>query len=126
MKSWELVPILVNMFLLKTIIFRGQMPSVNRICNGLWITPKQRPFGVRGGYGSVRILDNLNFDAFKKQPKWLIGYSDITALHNRVQLLGFESIHGMMAVNMEDDRKAISSSIESLKSSLLECKYLSN
>jgi muramoyltetrapeptide carboxypeptidase len=66
----------------------------------------------------VRILDDLNFDIFKKHPKWLVGYSDITALHNTLQQLGFESIHGMMAVNMEDDRNAISSSIESLKSSL--------
>jgi muramoyltetrapeptide carboxypeptidase len=73
---------------------------------------------ARGGYGSIRILDDLNFNLFKKQPKWLIGYSDITALHNTINNLGFESIHGMMAVNLEEDRKATSSSIETLKLSL--------
>lgn len=36
---------------------------------------------ARGGYGVVRILDQLNFDHFQKKPKWVIGFSDITALH---------------------------------------------
>lgn len=39
---------------------------------------------ARGGYGVVRIIDRLNFDRFKHQPKWIIGFSDITLLHNHV------------------------------------------
>ena len=73
---------------------------------------------ARGGYGSIRIVDKLNFDQFKKYPKWLIGYSDITVLHNKLNNLGFETIHGMMAVNMEENQKEIIESIESLKNCL--------
>ena len=75
---------------------------------------------ARGGYGSIRIVDKLNFDQFKKYPKWLIGYSDITVLHNKLNNLGFETIHGMMAVNMEENQKEIIESIESLKNCLFE------
>lgn len=58
---------------------------------------------ARGGYGTVRILDKLNFTKFKKHPKWLIGYSDITVLHNQLHIEGFESIHAMMCTSLSDD-----------------------
>lgn len=51
---------------------------------------------ARGGYGTLRIIDRLNFEGFKRHPKWLVGYSDITILHSALQLAGFESIHGAM------------------------------
>lgn len=61
----------------------------------------------RGGYGAIHLVDKLNFDLFKKHPKWLIGFSDITALHNLFQANGFASIHAPMArhltVEPEDD-----------------------
>jgi muramoyltetrapeptide carboxypeptidase len=38
-------------------------------------------FAARGGYGSTRILDDLPWRTFRKRPKWLIGFSDITAFH---------------------------------------------
>ena len=66
----------------------------------------------------MRIVDDLNFDGFQKSPKWLIGYSDITVLHNALQALGYESIHGMMAVNMEENIEQITPSIETLRASL--------
>jgi muramoyltetrapeptide carboxypeptidase len=51
----------------------------------------------RGGYGMVCILDKLDFTKFKKHPKWLCGYSDVTALHNHIQhLYGIPTIHSMM------------------------------
>ncbi len=50
----------------------------------------------RGGYGTVRVLDKLDFTKFKEKPKWIIGYSDITALHSHLNTLGSETIHGMM------------------------------
>lgn len=52
---------------------------------------------ARGGYGTVRIIDHLNFNVFKKQPKWIVGYSDVTVLHSHVHTLGFETIHAEMA-----------------------------
>ena len=56
-------------------------------------------FPIRGGYGSSRILDQLNFETFIKQPKWIIGFSDITAILNHVANLGIASIHGPMPHN---------------------------
>lgn len=50
----------------------------------------------RGGYGAIRIADQLNFSKFKENPKWLVGFSDITVLHAYFQKEGFCSIHGPM------------------------------
>lgn len=55
-------------------------------------------FCARGGYGTTRILDQLDFTTFIKHPKWIVGFSDITALHLKLYQLGIESIHGCMPV----------------------------
>lgn len=55
---------------------------------------------ARGGYGTVRILDKLDYTAFKKHPKWVIGYSDITALHNQIHNIGFETTHAIMGISL--------------------------
>ncbi|MBX2888630.1 MAG: LD-carboxypeptidase [Ferruginibacter sp.] len=65
----------------------------------------------RGGYGMGRIIDNLNFSSFKKAPKWLIGFSDITILHQHLlNKYNISSIHGPMAA-LFNDGKAKSSII---------------
>lgn len=58
---------------------------------------------ARGGYGTIRIIDKLNFNKFKKRPKWIIGYSDITILHAKIQQLGYESIHATMPINFSNN-----------------------
>lgn len=73
---------------------------------------------ARGGYGSLRIIDKLNFEGFKKAPKWIVGYSDITVLHVALNSLGYESLHAMMCVNLTEDEEAIKSSVQSLKKAL--------
>ncbi len=51
----------------------------------------------RGGYGTTRILDEINFDKFVKNPKWIVGFSDITILHSYIQNnFNISSIHGPM------------------------------
>jgi muramoyltetrapeptide carboxypeptidase len=50
----------------------------------------------RGGYGTVRIVEKLNFDSFLKYPKWLVGFSDITILHNICNRLEINSLHAAM------------------------------
>ncbi len=50
----------------------------------------------RGGYGTIRLIDQLDFSRFRRHPKWLVGFSDITILHNRLHLSGYESVHGTM------------------------------
>lgn len=64
-------------------------------------------FCSRGGYGAVHLIGKLDFTKFRQHPKWLIGFSDITALHNLFQQNGFASLHAPMArhltVEPEDD-----------------------
>ena len=72
-------------------------------------------WSARGGYGSVRILDKLDFTKFKEKPKWIIGYSDITAFHNHIHNLGVETIHGMMATSLEEKPEEIVETISSFK-----------
>jgi muramoyltetrapeptide carboxypeptidase len=56
----------------------------------------------RGGYGTVRIIDKIDFSFCMQHPKWLIGYSDVTVLHSHIhQLFGMASIHGPMAFNFK-------------------------
>lgn len=50
----------------------------------------------RGGYGLAQIIDKIDFTSFAKSPKWLIGFSDITILHNAITALGIASMHGIM------------------------------
>ena len=51
----------------------------------------------RGGYGAVHLLERLDFTRLARSPKWLIGFSDITALHAAFQRAGFASLHAPMA-----------------------------
>ena len=54
-------------------------------------------FCSRGGYGVVHLIDKIDFTAFREHPKWLLGFSDITALHNLFQKNGYASLHSLMA-----------------------------
>lgn len=52
---------------------------------------------ARGGYGCSRIVDRLNFNKFLENPKWIVGFSDLTAFLSRTFQLGYASIHAPMA-----------------------------
>ena len=59
---------------------------------------------ARGGYGFVRIIDQLDFSAMKVHPKWMIGFSDITVLHSHLNRnFGIASIHSKMCNSFPDD-----------------------
>ena len=64
---------------------------------------------ARGGYGTLRIIDKLNFSKFKKQPKWVVGYSDITVLHSHIHTLGIETLHATMPINIMKNAEATES-----------------
>lgn len=72
----------------------------------------------RGGYGSVRLLPLVDFSPLRKNPKWIIGFSDITTLHLVMRRLGIESIHGPMLTGFHFDQLQESSSVESLRKAL--------
>lgn len=60
---------------------------------------------VRGGYGSARIIDRLDFTHFRQHPKWICGYSDITVFHSHIQRhLNTATIHATMPINITDER----------------------
>lgn len=70
----------------------------------------------RGGYGTIRIIDKLDFTKFKATPKWIIGFSDITVLLSHLfAALNTQSIHGQMPYTFDE---ASSESLESLKTAL--------
>lgn len=75
---------------------------------------------ARGGYGSVRIIDAISWEKFKLKPKWLIGYSDVSVLHNTLQNMGFASLHAMMPLEFE---KNSSESLKLLRESLFGKAY---
>jgi muramoyltetrapeptide carboxypeptidase len=57
---------------------------------------------ARGGYGTVRIIDLLDFTQFNKQPKWIVGYSDITVLHSHITThTDICTLHATMPINMQ-------------------------
>lgn len=59
---------------------------------------------ARGGYGIVRIIDQLDFTEFIKHPKWLIGFSDVTVLHCHInQNFGIATLHSKMCNSFPDD-----------------------
>jgi muramoyltetrapeptide carboxypeptidase len=51
---------------------------------------------ARGGYGTVRIIDALDFTQFKKHPKWIIGFSDVTVLHSQLHVERVATMHAIM------------------------------
>jgi muramoyltetrapeptide carboxypeptidase len=55
---------------------------------------------ARGGYGTVHLMEHLDLSPLKKDPKWLVGFSDITVLHNALHNMGISSIHGQMPHNI--------------------------
>jgi muramoyltetrapeptide carboxypeptidase len=73
---------------------------------------------ARGGYGSIRIVDRIDWTKFKTKPKWLIGFSDITVLHNHIHNnFAIASIHSKMTNSFPDDwAKAEPIQIETINS----------
>jgi len=73
-------------------------------------------FAGRGGYGTVRVIDRIDFSAFRENPKWLVGFSDITVLHSHVHnRLGIATLHGPMPKTFAESTPA---ALESLKNAL--------
>ncbi|NND62461.1 MAG: LD-carboxypeptidase [Flavobacteriaceae bacterium] len=67
---------------------------------------------ARGGYGSVRLIDALDFSAFRKNPKWIIGYSDVTVFHSHIHHMGIETLHANMATDIRTKTDATRNTIK--------------
>jgi muramoyltetrapeptide carboxypeptidase len=76
---------------------------------------------ARGGYGTVRIIDKIDFSGFIQNPKWIIGYSDITVLHSHIQNnFGIETIHGSMLLNFTKNSEE---ALNSLRKAIFEGSF---
>ncbi|AMO21472.2 S66 peptidase family protein [Flavobacterium columnare] len=76
---------------------------------------------VRGGYGTVRMIDLLDFTKFKQNPKWIVGFSDVTVLHSHLNTMGYKTIHGIMPVTVA---KATKEAKESMRIALFNDEQL--
>lgn len=106
-KSWELIPVLGNNLFgdhYNGYHFSGtdeqraadfQFALDNDEIKAIWC--------ARGGYGAVKLIEKINWDNFLQNPKWIIGYSDITAIHNHLNDLGIETIHGITAKRLNTE-----------------------
>lgn len=73
-------------------------------------------WAVRGGFGSARIIDQVDLAPLKNDPKWIIGFSDVTVLHNHLhQHLDLVTLHATMPVNFESNsREALQSVVDAI------------
>ena len=72
-------------------------------------------WAAKGGYGTVRIIDRIDFSRFKKNPKWIIGFSDVTVLHSHINRMNIGTLHAMMAISSPS---ATTAAKESLRKAL--------
>lgn len=72
---------------------------------------------ARGGYGTVQVIEKVNFSKLRENPKWIIGYSDITVLHSHLHQLGFATLHATMPINFSKNSKA---SLLSIKQAIFQ------
>ena len=71
---------------------------------------------ARGGYGCVRIVDRIQWAGMLREPKWMIGFSDVTVFHQRLQRFGISNIHGTMVLNYKTNSSdAINTMMAALK-----------
>lgn len=72
-------------------------------------------WAAKGGYGTVRIIDRINFANFRKKPKWIMGFSDVTVLHSHINNMNIETLHSIMALSTAT---ATPAAIESFRKAL--------
>ena len=107
LKDWGLEPVLGRHVKEEHHLFAGE--DAQRLQDLQWALDDPEIKGIviaRGGYGTTRILDQLNFDTVEQQPKWICGFSDITTLLCRLDNLGMAAIHGPMVASMGRDAES--------------------
>jgi muramoyltetrapeptide carboxypeptidase len=112
LKSWGLEPIIGNNafkaygFLAGT--DKNRLEDFQQMLDD---TSIKAIFFTKGGYGTLRIIDDVDWTTFKQNPKWLVGYSDITLLHCHVHNFGIESLHSVMLQGIAKSNEASAETI---------------
>jgi muramoyltetrapeptide carboxypeptidase len=82
---------------------------------------------ARGGYGCIRILDRINWAGMLRDPKWIVGFSDATVFHQRMQKFELKSIHATMPLNFAENTEiAMDSMLDALQGKQTEIQILSH
>ncbi|NMM49789.1 S66 peptidase family protein [Marinigracilibium pacificum] len=110
--SWGLKVITGNHLYERNFRFGGT--DDQRIADLQWAisnTEIKAVFCVRGGYGTTRIIDNIDLKPLFKHPKWILGFSDVTTLLLGLERIGVASIHSPMPAlfKSKTDSKAVNS-----------------
>ena len=108
LQSWGLIPIRGEFAAAECGRYAGTVAQRSAdLQEALDNTEIKAVFCSRGGYGCVHLPENTDWSKFRQNPKWIIGYSDITALHLIAQYHGVASLHAPMAKHLtetsEDD-----------------------
>jgi muramoyltetrapeptide carboxypeptidase len=118
-KNWGLTPVIGKNSLNVNHYFAGT--DSERLSDLQWAldNPKIKAILMaRGGYGTTRIVDQIDWTLFDQNPKWICGFSDITALITTMNNRGIACIHGPLGVTLPWDQQ----STESLKTMFMEGK----
>lgn len=82
---------------------------------------------ARGGYGCVQLLDRVQWASQIREPKWIVGFSDVTYFHQRMQRHGIASIHGTMPLNFQQNsEEALSTLLNCLKGNTTKITWNGN
>jgi len=104
LKSWGLLPLIGENACCTTGRFSGSVDQRLSDLQKAFDDPEVKLILCsRGGYGIVHLLRDLDFSGIRHHPKWVVGYSDITALHAALQANGIASVHGPMAKHLSDE-----------------------
>ena len=105
-KSWGFVPVLgENIYKQYDLGYAYAGTDTERAEDFQWALDNSEIKAIwcaRGGYGCVKIIDQLDFTNFLSNPKWIIGYSDITVFHNHINKMGVQTLHGVTAKRLVD------------------------
>ncbi len=107
LKSWGLNPILGKTIGAESNQFAGDDAlRAQDFQEMLDSTEVKAIWCARGGYGTVRMIDALDFSNFLNHLKWIVGYSDITVFHSHVHRLGVATLHAQMCLEIENKTEA--------------------
>lgn len=106
-RDWGLEPVLANNLFNQKNQYSGTDTERTANLQQMLDDPSiQAIICARGGYGTVRIIDQLSFTKFCKKPKWLVGFSDITVLHAHINKnFKIATIHAMMPLHIVRGKK---------------------
>lgn len=109
LESWELTVVIGNSIGLENNQLAGSDEERAADFEAMTKNPDVKAIWcARGGYGTVRMVDLVDFSALKKNPKWVIGYSDVTVLHSHINNMNVATIHSLIgteAATATDDTK---------------------